>query len=94
MSNNFINVSKGSKSNHVQRKDVKFGELFRAKGKEMDGATYAHMGVRTDPPTSGPEAWQSINIDSGEAASSPNGDKGVVIVGGFTIEAAIHEDFS
>lgn len=89
----FITVARESASNVVKRKDVKFGELFKASG-GRNQAMYAHMGDRTDPPTRGVTRYQSINLDTGECASTSKGDKNVEIVGSFKIAAVVHEDYA
>jgi hypothetical protein len=89
----FIRVTADSDSSLILRKEVQMGELFIVKGGDK---LYAHMGVTTNPPTPGNAVprYKSVNLRTGEDASSPNGDSKVQVVGTYTIEANLHEDFA
>ena len=89
----FINVNATSDSSFTTRDQVEMGELFVVKGKSK---LYAHMGVTTCPPTPGNAVprYKSVNLRTGEDASSANGDTKVQIVGTYSIEANLHEDFA
>ncbi|HCX25107.1 MAG TPA: hypothetical protein DHN29_24555 [Cytophagales bacterium] len=88
----FINVRKTSQSNTIKRSDVKMGEVFVAAGDGRQNV-YAHTGVRTVPPSTKPVRFQGINLATGEPASTENGDRNVIVVGTWTLDVDIHEDY-
>ena len=91
MPKSFINISGKSQSNKVTRKDVSMGQVFQVKG-ENNAKRYAHVGTGSVPPSKAVH-YRSINLDSGEEASSHNGDSEVTIIGTWELQVDLHEDF-
>tara|TARA_R110000822_G_scaffold100708_1_gene226475 strand:+ start:1318 stop:1596 length:279 start_codon:yes stop_codon:yes gene_type:complete len=87
---NFINVSVASTSNKVSRADAQMLDVFQVKGKDT---LYANVGIRTSPPSSD-HRYQSINIKTGEPASTSNGSSSITIVGKASLEVVLGQDYS
>lgn len=85
----FINVSGKSTSNKVTRRDVKMMEVFIVKGSDTPRV---HVGTGEVPP-SAETHWRSINLLTGEEASTRNGGSEVTIIGTAELNVDVHDDF-
>lgn len=98
---NFINISGKSKNNKLTRADLENGQVFIIKQKldsynNKGGAKpslYAHVGTSEVPPSTD-KHFRSLNLTTGEEASTRNGGSEVVVVGTYEISVDLHEDFA
>lgn len=71
-----VNITRGSAAPKVSREDVKPGQVFSLRRKDGKmGMNYAHIGMNG--------RLYSINVRTGELASSRNSGKEVVLTGTF-----------
>lgn len=80
-----INVKNGSKSNTIRRASVAKGDVYIIpKNKKQEGV-YMALGRRSVPP-SDDNRWMSLNLVTGEEASTSNGEFTVELVGTSSTE--------
>lgn len=86
-----INVSVSSKSNVVKRKDVQKGDVFYQHGGK-DKTPRAALGRREIPPSKDAR-FMSMNLLTGEESSTANGEVSVTIIGRWTLQVDIQEEY-
>ncbi len=90
---NHIRVSKESNSNLITRDKLKVGQVYRVTSGKHKDAIYGFIGVSTIPP-SNEVRYRSMNLNSGEMASTSSVENKVEVVGTFVFDVTMQEDFA
>ena len=90
---NHIRISAESNSNLITRDKLKVGQAYRVtSGKHKDNL-YGFIGVSTIPPST-EVRYRSMNLNTGEMASTSNVENKVEVVGTYVFDVTLQEDFA